>query len=670
MLSDYFLNKIKEIDDTRESIRFNNELLDDYEKKLSNLEGEDYEGLLNSMNLTSKHVEYMKDRLGKLEEFFIVACLFTSKLFLAFIVRVLCDITNRKFRLIDTGNEYIIVDEKDEKYTFPRVDMMNAYDFITQAGALLANYSDLKGVICDLLNIQMHEIEYESYKETMTYQRVYATLPANHPDILKEEIKMHPKFRKIVNELVDDIFKENEFNKADKEDYKAVYNKIMTGSLNELMEKIYWFGYEVTEESLAEIEYYRRRYGIDIHLTKENYLVYAKFCRILDHIDYLDKYGEYYIRINGHTQTKATDEERAEIDEIAKEVLTRDYTWREAREACKNFSNLDIFEDYEFPHNVDKLRKSTEIEVMTLFDKVDANLNLQSDLTKLENEATRLIAKLHAKENIRTLFEGEPESPEEAYLRRMILANWDINRVFEDKRIGREWQEEIKDELIKGVQLSKDTLAVLFDMEDCMYESHRIKHEEKLVDMACGTLAPFVKFKKIDNLYELAKKVQLKLGIHNGTVYYGDINTHGLPNGDKLYSVYCEDIEPNFKWLQEQYDYLYANAGDAEFLEGAVEIFGRIMVMQAFRKGNKRTAKAIFNAMLLSRRIIPPVNDLLEQDKRLFLDIAYGRYERYMKAKYKLLLQTADVKRQFAEGSFHEPLSVDDMEADKRAKGM
>lgn len=168
--------------------------------------------------------------------------------------------------------------------------------------------------------------------------------------------------------------------------------------------------------------------------------------------------------------------------------------------------------------------------------------------------------------------------------------------------------------------------------------------------------------KRIENLYQEAKDIQSSLGIKSGTVYYTDINTLNLPNGDRIVSTYYEDIKPRFASLQKQYEYLYDNATDAEFLEGAIEIYGDIVVMQVFREGNKRTAKAVFNAMLLSRGIIPPVNDLNEQNGRLFLDIAYGRKERYMKAKYKLLLQTVDVKRQFMEKDFHEPLSIEDME--------
>lgn len=344
------------------------------------------------------------------------------------------------------------------------------------------------------------------------------------------------------------------------------------------------------------------------------------------------------------------------------ELLSRDYTWREAREMNQAILRLDYSTDYEFPHKIDGLEALLDVEPNVLFDKIEDDIDLKSDTSKLYAEAERMLAKLHALRDIKVLFNEDVRSPEEAYLRRQVLANWDMNEVFRNNKVDTDKKKKIQDELIKGTKLDDETLDILFKVTNKVTRNKRIGTKDELVDLACGTLKSFMNNKRIENLYQEAKDIQSSLGIKSGTVYYTDINTLNLPNGDRIVSTYYEDIKPRFASLQKQYEYLYDNATDAEFLEGAIEIYGDIVVMQVFREGNKRTAKAVFNAMLLSRGIIPPVNDLNEQNGRLFLDIAYGRKERYMKAKYKLLLQTVDVKRQFMEKDFHEPLSIEDME--------
>ncbi|MDE6292422.1 MAG: hypothetical protein K2L98_01940, partial [Bacilli bacterium] len=424
----------------------------------------------------------------------------------------------------------------------------------------------------------------------------------------------------------------------------------------------------VTAGALTDIVSYAREYGIDAHITRENYTVLARFIGILKHVEYLDQYKEMFMSVNGLTQTKATEEERKLIDDIARDIFKRDYTWREAREISASIADMNYYEDIDFPHNVEKLRDAISVKPMTLFDKVEDNVDLESDISKLNSEAKRMFEKLLARGNIRLLFDEPCSSKEEAYLRRMILTNWDVAGCF--RYIGLE-EEEVKsvsqDELIKGVELSPETLSLLFDLKSYGFEGKEIEHEEGLVDLACGTLFPFIKGERIKDIFDLCREMQMRFGINKGIVGYGDKNIHELPNHDKLVSIPHDSIKPLFKRLQSQYDYLYDNASDAEFLEGAVEIYGDILVSQVFREGNKRTAKSIFNAMLLSRGIIPPVNDLHEQEKRLWLDIAYGRFERYMKAKYKLLLQAADVKRQFKEETFSEPVTLYDMEDARRA---
>lgn len=659
----YFKEMLDNINRVRNSIRFYGELIERSEEKLDIDNKEDYEKALENINEYSKFLQENKDELCVLEEQFNTMCSFTREVTLSFLVRILNDIGDIKYSIVNTGNEYIISSsDKEEKYTFAIDEKINLYEFIESPGALLIKHPELLDIAQELLNIKAHDNWLKDFNEMRVFQKVYACMPANHRDIINTEVKMHPGFKTIINDVVGNIYGGSEPYHATRDDYKRLYHRIMDGELNNLMEVSYWFGSKVATWNLASLEVVAREYNMDLNLTKENYIVYAELLNIINHVKYLVKEGDYYISLTGHHQTPPTEDELEEIESIMRELLSRDYTWREAREMARAINNLDYMTNYEFPHELRGLRSLLNVKVSTIFDKMDDDIDLRSDTSKLASVAEELMAKLQAKEDIRSLFSEDAKSSEEEYLRRQVLANWDIIRVFKDKRVDLEGQDKIKDELISGTKLSANTLDVLFKLENYDYGYELQNHKKELVDLAYGTLKAFIKSNRIKNLFEEAKATQLSFGLNNGTVGYSDINTHSLPNGQTLYSTYCEDIKPKYQRLQKQYDYLYDNASDAEFLEGAIEIFGDILMMQVFRSGNKRIAKSIFNQILLSRGIIPPISDLLEQDKRLWLDIAYGRFERYMRAKYKLLLQTVDVKRQFAEQNFHEPLSVDDME--------
>lgn len=661
--NEYFQEKLAKINRIRHSISFYNELINNAEEKLDDPKEDEYEQILNNINEYSKYADECKNELSGAEKEFNSMCIFTRELTLSFLVRILNDIGDHHYNLINTGNEYIITtSDNEEKYTFGLDETINLYEFLTNKGAFLTKHPELDTIIAELLGVKAHDTWMQSFKEMRVFQKVYACLPANHRDIIKRDVNMHPDFKNIINDIVGNIYSDSEPYHATKDDYKKLYHRIMNGELNNLMEVKYWFGRDIGTWDLASLEVIAREYNMDLNLTRENYIVYVGLAHIINHVNYLVREGDYYISLNGHHQTPPTADELVEIESIMRELLSRDYTWREAREMNRAINNLDYTTNYEFPHNLSGLRSLLDVKVDTLFDKMDANMDLKSDTSKLASVAQELMVKLQATEDIRSIFSEESKSPEEEYLRRQVLANWDIDRVFKDKHIDAETQNDIQIELVKSTNLSAHTLDILFKLENWSYGHELEKHEKKLVDLAYGTLMSFIKTKRINNLYEEAKNSQLSFGIKNGTVGYSDVNTHWLPNGTYLRSPYVEDIKPRYKHLQEQYDYLYDNAGDAEFLEGAIEIFGDILVMQAFREGNKRTAKSLFNQILLSRGIIPPISDLHEQDKRLWLDIAYGRFERYIRAKYKLLLQTADVKRQFNEQTFHEPLSVDDME--------
>lgn len=105
-------------------------------------------------------------------------------------------------------------------------------------------------------------------------------------------------------------------------------------------------------------------------------------------------------------------------------------------------------------------------------------------------------------------------------------------------------------------------------------------------------------------------------------------------------------------------NFYYQNCSDLEFVENIIELFGDVTLTQIFREGNKRTAKCLFNKMLLSRGIIPPIADLNENERELWNSIAYGRFNRYPDAKKRLLSETIQINELLKDPSLTLPTNV------------
>ena len=80
------------------------------------------------------------------------------------------------------------------------------------------------------------------------------------------------------------------------------------------------------------------------------------------------------------------------------------------------------------------------------------------------------------------------------------------------------------------------------------------------------------------------------------------------------------------------------------------------MMAQIFLSGNKRTAKCLFNEMLISRGILPPVVDLNENELALWDSFVESRNLNYKEAKEQILEETKDMSIEFSEGYYDNPV--------------
>ncbi|MDE5539696.1 MAG: Fic family protein, partial [Bacilli bacterium] len=369
------------------------------------------------------------------------------------------------------------------------------------------------------------------------------------------------------------------------------------------------------------------------------------------HIARINKEGSYYISLNGLSQTPATEEEMNILEDLKKEVLTRNYSWREAREVARNVNRLRIYIDNKFPHNIEQIVQSFRPIVITFFDKLENN-DLKDNITieSIRARATLLLSNLNIA-NLIAYFTSPNKDSIDEYLKRMILSGFDIPRiVFQNyDNSFKNTLEFISEELAKTSTLSEKTCEILFADS---------KINKLLLSLTHGILKSLCHMGPINDLLSYCSQIQTDLNCNRGTVGYHDVNTLRLPDGSIIHSTYVKDIKPQYAGFQQEYAFYYQNAGDAEFVEGCVELLGNIILTQIFREGNKRTAKCLFNKLLLSRGIIPPITDLNENESELWNSIAYGRFDRYPATRERLLRDTIAIKEMLKDSSLKLPTIV------------
>ena len=196
--------------------------------------------------------------------------------------------------------------------------------------------------------------------------------------------------------------------KISREEGQQLFRNLYQGKYHSLFNQNYWFGPSVSTETLAHWQEKReeqKSLGLPTQeITIKNYIVYANLDEILKQINRIKEKGEYHISLNGHIQTPPTPEEEEEIKKLAQEVLSRNFTWREAREVNKAVNvKVRPFHNYKFPHDIEEIRKALNPEVITYFDKIREDKTLQLNPTPLNIRAKEINEKLTVR-NIHQLF--------------------------------------------------------------------------------------------------------------------------------------------------------------------------------------------------------------------------------------------------------------------------
>lgn len=653
---DYLKKQLIEIKDLKTRIKENRERLQVSDEEITFLAADDershherceeYRNWINE--LTESMIKNLEGKIDKLR----TMCSFDTEPLVEFIKDILTMIEKEEYQIKKQEGNYYIVSSSNKK---PIILKEQETTDILKDELLSKNdeYPYLSQILRDAINHKW-ENSYRNSNQILNYIR--ETLPIDYSELVTgkslaislEEISLLKTLAKDMNGDNDSFIWQAY--KISREEGQRLFRDLYQGKYHSLFEQSYWFGPNISTETLAHWMTKRKTQkslGLPTQeITLENYIVYAKLDEILKHTEYIKENGQYYISLNGHTQTPPTREEEEEIKKITQEVLSRNFTWRESREVNKAVNvKVKPFYNYKFPHDIEEIKEAFNPEVITYFDKIREDKTLQLDTTPLNVRAKEINDKL-TERNIHRLFMMPATTPLEQYLREMIFSQLDFVRI---ERKTETTRKEVENSLTEELTLPREVIRKLFSDS---------KETNIITGLTQGTLHSLTDSKKIDNILEEAKEMQREYNCWEGTVGYTDVNSIKLKNEDRIYSTYCEDIKDQYTGFQIQYDYLYNNANDLEFVEGCVELLGGIMLSQIFRKGNKRTAKAIFHKMLLSRNIIPPVLDFNENDSALWDTFTDGRKERFEEAKLLILEKTIKTNQQLRNGEYNPNLSI------------
>ena len=427
--------------------------------------------------------------------------------------------------------------------------------------------------------------------------------------------------------------------------YNSFLDSMNAGVYDDLLDTpSFWFGNEIDINTLSFWDELRKTHDNCNEITFPNYIVASIYFRIMSHADNIRREKERtgkdtYISLTGQRQSPATSEEQEELKAFENVILSTNYDWREARNIVSDFWDLDIYNNSEFPHNVDDIKRCFNKRKDTAYDKYESGLSCYHDVDAIVERAKKLADDL-TPENLCKLFLNRNEDEVDAYLRRMIVSQFDGKFLENIDYSG----DRIKRILNNPQDFSEDELNSL--LSSVMWSSRTLK---PLYDLAIGTLYSLYAFRGTKvNLLDDCKNFQKKLNCYRGIVNEMNFNSVMLPNGERIYSISSYDIDNSFAAFQRQYEYYCKNSSsDLEFVEGSAEVLGNVLISQIFMQGNKRTARCLFNAMMISNGIVPPVIDFTENNQKLWFDLACNRDKRYLPAKKTIIDESLKTKEYF-----------------------
>lgn len=450
--------------------------------------------------------------------------------------------------------------------------------------------------------------------------------------------------KNMVNELTQKLNNWNEYSEKmynyTKEDALDFLKRFQIGVYDCGLNGVLWFGPRVNVDLLVAWDADRRKNKRTFsNISEENLIVYSVILEIKNHLSKLElyplAYGENYTSpINQTIQTAATKEELQKYQNLFKKVLTTNYTWREAREIRKQFKQFNIYENKNFPHKPTELIKCFTPKVIKHFPDFFPDKCIFETI-QIEKKVTTLLNNFN-EENIKTYLKEKSKSHYNNYIKRQILSIIDFKRIFSKNK---------KD---------YNTLKQFFETSssfDNLTIALNENTKQEILSLIQGLLMSLTAPKKTINIIDTCNN--LKNALH-------------CTKHHKLYLSDSTLIEPlnknkhdkQFIRFQKKYEFLYKKATDLEYVEGCLEILGDFLISQIYPTGNKEIAICLFNTLLISRGILPPVIDLNENNYFLLNLFVKGIDNRYLEAIPIILRDTVTQTTQFNNKNYSKTITL------------
>lgn len=320
---DYLKKQLLEIKDLKTRIKENRERLQVSDEEITFLEADDershherceeYRNWINE--LTESMIKNLEGKIDKLR----TMCSFDTEQLVEFIKDILTMIEKEEYQIKKQEGNYYILSSLNKH---PIILKDQETTDILKDGLLSKNdeYPYLSQILKDAINHKCQN-SYRNSSQILNYIR--EMLPINYSELVtgkslsisSEEVALLKTLAKDMNGD-DDSFIWQAY-KISREEGQRLFRDLYQGKYHSLFEQSYWFGPNISTETLAHWQEKReeqKSLGLPTQeITLENYIVYAKLDEILKHTEYIKENGQYYISLNGHTQTPPTSEEEEEI---------------------------------------------------------------------------------------------------------------------------------------------------------------------------------------------------------------------------------------------------------------------------------------------------------------------------------------------------------------------
>ena len=380
-------------------------------------------------------------------------------------------------------------------------------------------------------------------------------------------------------------------------------------------------------------------------ITSENYEIYGEIKTTLHYITKLIEENNTITH-----QTPPTEQELLKILELYQKVTMTNYTKESKEEVINRLQKLNLRMNNNFPHNIKELEEAFLPQLRKHSEKYQ-NSPIITEIKQIQITVENTIKYLK-NHDIKTIFNKSSNTKEENYIKRMILSQIDIpSVVFENFHI-------FLDQAMNRVRLDlKNEFVLTKESEELLWKESYTKREI-LLPLINGVLQSLEKKTVPLNIKQEIKQIQYNNHCSGEFVKTPYANKIIVSNSLILYSLSPEKIPIFLDNMQKKYDRLYYESSDYEFMEGCIEIMGDMMLSQIMVSGNKRTVKCLFNEMLISRNILPPIVDLNENEQFLWDKFVESRNTNYSLAKDIILQDTKEMAEQFNEDYYNKPLTI------------